>query len=357
MKTATGISSTHYSHCHQFPIHGTGQGSGNSPSIWLLLSSTLFEVHAKLAHGVTFFSPDGHRQVTMTMIGFVDDATSSCNVFLPSSQPPLSTILQYMQADAQTWNDLLYCSGGMLELSKCSFHVLHFEYKPDGTPIPTLDRYDDQIHILDRETQRHISILAKRAFETHKTLGHLKAPHSSVKASLTELTQKANNLSMIISMSHMTRSGAKLAYQTVYIPTVKYTLPQSFYPRALLDKVQARSLSILIAKCGFNRNTARAIMFAPTSHAGGGFIPWYVLQGEGQILHLLKHTKTNSVVSRTLEIALEWAQWQSGHETSIFKDTSTFLPHLECRRIASVRSFMATIGASLTFDQPLEFPK
>ena len=158
-------------------------------------------------------------------------------------------------------------------------------------------------------------------------------------------------------MSPITRMGAKLAYHTVYLPAIKYTLPQSFYPRDLLDKAQARSMSLIIAKCGFNRKTARAIMFAPTSLAGGGFIPWHVLQGEGQILHLLKHTRTSSIVSRTLAVALEWAQWQSGHETSIFQDTTTILPHLECRWISSVRSFMGSIQATLTFEHPLVLAK
>lgn len=48
LKTATGLSETTYSHGISSPIHGTGQGSGNSPSIWLLISSTLFDVHMEL---------------------------------------------------------------------------------------------------------------------------------------------------------------------------------------------------------------------------------------------------------------------------------------------------------------------
>ncbi len=33
LRTSTGISDAYYSHCHTFPIYGTGQGSGNSPVI------------------------------------------------------------------------------------------------------------------------------------------------------------------------------------------------------------------------------------------------------------------------------------------------------------------------------------
>ena len=50
-----------------------------------------------------------------------------------------------MTHDAQLWNDLLYCSGGRLELPKCSFHALCFTFKPDGTPIPGLTLEDSNV--------------------------------------------------------------------------------------------------------------------------------------------------------------------------------------------------------------------
>ena len=353
LKTATGVSELQYSHCDQYPIHGTGQGSGNSPCIWLFISSTLFDIHAQLSHGVTFVSPDGKNKVHMSMVGFVDDSTGSCNDFQPSYQAPLQELFQRMQYDAQLWNNLLYCSGGKLELPKCSFHVLHFDFQPDGKPIPTIERFDNRIHITDADTQATISIPARRAFETHKTLGHHKSPHSAIQAILTDLRVKMDHLALLLSISPITRSGAYLAYYTVYLPTIRYTLPQSFYPRKLLDKCQAHSMGRVIAKCGYNRHIARALMFAPTFSGGGGFVPWYVLQGEGQIQHVLKHWRTNTIVSNTLKIAIQWAQWQSGHERPILEDTATPIPYLDCRWIASTRTFLSTIKASLILDQPL----
>ena len=208
------------------------------------------------------------------------------------------------------------------------FHVLHFDYRPDGRPLPTLERFDDKIHIIDQDTKRSIPIRAKRAFETHKTLGHLKSPYSATRATLQVLEERANHLALLISLSPISRQGAYLAYRTVFLPTVKYTLPQSFYPKRFLDHAQAKSLGKIIAKCGYNRHTARAVIFAPAQYAGGGFVPWFVLQGEGQVLHLLKHWRTGSIVSSTLRIAIAWAQWQSGHDRSIFEDVHTPLTYL-----------------------------
>ncbi|KAG9306947.1 hypothetical protein G9A89_000552, partial [Geosiphon pyriformis] len=67
----------------------------------------------------------------------------------------------------------------------------------------------------------------------------------------------------------------------VYNPAVRYTLPQCFFDQQVLNQAQALSLQRIIAKSGYNQRTARALMFGPSSYAGGGFLPWYLLQGEG----------------------------------------------------------------------------
>ena len=75
LKTKHGITEESYSHCTKFPIHGTGQGSTNSPTIWCFVLSELFECHSQKAYGIKFMSPDGMVLVRMTMVGFVDDST------------------------------------------------------------------------------------------------------------------------------------------------------------------------------------------------------------------------------------------------------------------------------------------
>lgn len=356
LKTGSGVSESSYSHGTTFPIHGTGQGSGNSPCIWLFISSTLFDIHFSQAQGARFISPDGQYTTSLSMVGFVDDSTGTCNDFRPQTQASLADLISKMETDAQLWNNLLHCTGGKLELPKCSFHVLHFQFRPNGQPIVCLQKYDEAIHVLDIESQTRIPIPSKRAFEAHKTLGHYKAPHSNLKTELQNVQKKAQRLALLISVSPITRQGAFLAYRTVYLPSICYTLPQSFFSKKMLEKAQQTSIGMLISKCGYNRNTARALLFAPPEFAGGGFLPWYILQGEGQTQHFIKHWRTKTIISQTLKVAMSWAQWQSGHHTSILEDVQTPLQYLECRWIKSLRDFLNTINAKLYVDIPLVAP-
>jgi hypothetical protein len=357
IRNQTGFSTNSYSHCIEFPIYGSGQGSGNSPSIWLFISSTLFDIHQEVSHGATFVSPDGRERVRITMVGFVDDSTGTCNDFRPQQQEPVETISHWMEQDAQAWNDLLWCSGGKLELPKCSFHALHFTFKPNGAPKPVLTASSTAIHVIDAATSASIPIPPKRSNDPHKTLGHWKAPADpSCTAQLSALTAKARQLATHLTLSQLSRYGSTLAYHGLYIASLKYALPQCFFADHVLDRAESKSIPTIIAQCGYNRNIALSLRYAPLSYAGCGFVRWSTLQGEGQILLFLKHWRTATMISDTLQVALSWSQWQAGISKPILQNTRIHLPHLECRWIRSMRGFLRKIHATIRVDRPRVIP-
>jgi hypothetical protein len=65
------------------------------------------------------------------MVGFVDN--SMC-ITGGKANDTLTELLEKMKQDAQLWHDLLWCSGGKLELPKCRYHVMHHEFENSGIP-------------------------------------------------------------------------------------------------------------------------------------------------------------------------------------------------------------------------------
>lgn len=179
LKTSLGISDEFYSNCQAFPIYGTGQGSGNSPAIWCIISSTLFSCHQQQAYGAYFCTPDERMSVSLSMIGFVDDSTGQVNDFKATEQPTPEFLREIMRHDAQLWSDLLWVSGGLLELNKCSFHQLHFDFASDGTPCMRAGTYGNPLEIPDASLLTNVTIPAKSVFTPHKTLGHYKIARRS----------------------------------------------------------------------------------------------------------------------------------------------------------------------------------
>jgi hypothetical protein len=334
------LSAIEYSHSIRFPIHGSGQGSGNSPCIWLFISSTMFDIHASQAHGATFTSPDGTETIKLTMVGFVDDANSSTNNFQAQTQKSLDELCEMKQHDAQVWHDILNAGSQRLEVPKCSFHALYFRHLSNGTPMVEKAALKDRITILDADGNT-VPIPAYAANRAHKTLGHWKCPGDPKQATqLKKLTEKARETSILLGTSPVDRTGATLAYHGAMVPSVKYPLPQSFFSQKALDKAQSTVMSTIIAKCGYNRKTSHAILYAPTAFAGGGFIHWYTLQGEGQISLFLKHWRSDTLISQTLRINAAWNQWQSRFSEPILESTDLPAPHLESRWYKSMRQFL-----------------
>eukprot|EP00957_Ditylum_brightwellii_P193115 14703668-Ditylum_brightwellii.AAC.1 len=110
LKTALGVSDDYYQHCEMFPIYGTGQGSTNSPTIWLIISSTLIDIHEELSNGATFSDRLKEIEVHIPLVGFVDDVTGQTNNFYNENVTP-ATLIHLMQEDAQVWSDLLWLTG------------------------------------------------------------------------------------------------------------------------------------------------------------------------------------------------------------------------------------------------------
>jgi hypothetical protein len=130
-----------------------------------------------------------------------------------------------------------------------------------------------------------------------------------------------------------------------------YVLPQSFFTAEQLKAIQISAMSVIIAKCGYNRKSKTEIIYDPKSLAGAGFVALYVIQGTGQIKMFLKFWRTTSQASRSLKVALGWAQLMAGISQPILTNTTTPLPHLTVRWLKSLRTFLQFLEAEFELHQ------
>ena len=70
---------------------------------------------------------------------------------------------QDLQDATQWWDKLLHETGGKLELQKCFFYHLKWEFDKDGKPKLALTK--DNIHITSSETGETIHIQQKKPIE------------------------------------------------------------------------------------------------------------------------------------------------------------------------------------------------
>jgi hypothetical protein len=106
-KNKYGISESYVTHTQEDPWFGTGQGSGNSPMYWLLISSTMYDVYAqKATRGAVYHTPDGNITIQLHQLGFVDDVNNRTNLPWRDDQntdEQLEQLLHQASNDGQLW--------------------------------------------------------------------------------------------------------------------------------------------------------------------------------------------------------------------------------------------------------------
>ena len=73
-----------------------------------------------------------------TIIGFVDDKRQYTNDWINTN---LNTATTNLQEATQGWEHFLHTTGGQLELSKCAWYYISWDFSPDGLPIMKDNNY------------------------------------------------------------------------------------------------------------------------------------------------------------------------------------------------------------------------
>jgi len=93
-----GTSTHYYTHSADSPIYGTGQGSGDSPNQWAMISSIILDIMHQKAHKATFHSPSNSNFEEVSNTAFVDDISGYENDHeAHSTQESIQTFLQKLE--------------------------------------------------------------------------------------------------------------------------------------------------------------------------------------------------------------------------------------------------------------------
>ena len=250
-----------------------------------------------------------------------------------------------MHKYGQTFWEL--ASGGALELGKCSCHLVVWGFADTGDPV--MININDKLPPLEiiapltGEVQR-LKFLSP--YEAHKTLGHYKEPAGLQVTQAMEL-QKSDESTAFLWKCQLTPVEAWTYYFACYLPSIGYPLAVSTLTYVQLDRVQRTAMSIIIAENGYNRHTKREIIYGPLNYEGANFQHLYMEQGVCQTTTFIRHWRQQFAPGKSLKCALAWHHLSVGMSNSILSRVHDDLPHCESVWILSLRTFLATINATI----------
>lgn len=350
LKTKFGLSDEYVSHTQEMPWFGTGQGSGNSPMYWLVISSTLFDAYQqRCTGGATYHSADKSMTLQLHQLGFVDDVMNRTNHSWETPDPDeaLTALIDQASQDSQLWRDLIESSNQALELNKCKYHVIHYNFANDGEPmVSTSDQPPAPLRVHDN-TGQPVTITHVPNSKAIKYLGFLKCIHNQTEQK-DALKKKADGYARVVNCSPLSRTGARIFYRGIYKLSVDYVLPLTYFTESQLETVQKKAHKSFLNKCGYHRNTKLAVVYGPIHWGGIEFFHLYDLQGYGQVATFIKYWRTPKTQSgQMLRLVMSWIQYCAGTGSSVLMDVETKMPHLESMWITSMRDYLASIGARL----------
>ena len=122
----------------------------------------------KTCTGLDITSFDHSLSYKLHIIGLVDDKQQYANDWKDNSE---QTICDNLQTAASTWEQILYTSGGALELSKCAWYLIAWEFTPSGIPYINNKPHTNAINIQSSNNNKLRSIQNLKINEICKYLG------------------------------------------------------------------------------------------------------------------------------------------------------------------------------------------
>ena len=167
-------------------FQGMCQGNGASPAAWAVTTIPMIAAHRKKSHGAHLIAPISKREIQLIGGLFVDD-TDLMHLDMREEEG-ITSAHGRLQDAIINWGKLLITTGGALKPAKCSYYLISFDWKPDGTWKYGSNTDDQEREICVPMADGSFEAMEQLPLSTAiKTLGSMTCPTGSSASALTRM--------------------------------------------------------------------------------------------------------------------------------------------------------------------------
>jgi hypothetical protein len=347
VKTVHGISEECYQGTMFEPQFGTDQGSGVSPAAWLTLVVILLNTIDKDLPDdrMTFLDPITKKPHSRLADAFVDDTMLGKS---DSGDLSYEDLIGRLQRITQTWERLLSYSGGELNLSKCFYYVLYWEW-PKGLPVLRSTSPEDPTIVLTSGSSTSLSTITRLDPKTaSRTLGVYLSSTNDWAKQIQVLKAKMDQLAGRLLTSSLSFDNVRVFYQSIYTPSIRYVLPALSVDETHLEEIETRSLEAILLRQGFNRHFPRRITHGPQARGGLGILDIKTEGDFSQIKEFRHAIYGDSEPGKLMMYSLKYSQMESGLGLHLLEDPYVFISWLTPIWHMSLRQFLYNHDITIT---------
>jgi len=201
------------------------QGNSASPAGWAVISIIMLNAHGKKGHGAKFVCPITKLTSHLSAILYVDD-TDLLHINLEQDES-VATVHESIQVSVANWGNLLIATGGALQLPKCFYTIISFEWingewsYRDNSIIGT---FGVAVPLPGGKT----AVIGHRLV-THleKTLGVMTSPDGNSLGAIVMMQEKAQQWINSVRNGHLHRRNVWFSLGVQFWPRVGYSLCSS----------------------------------------------------------------------------------------------------------------------------------
>jgi hypothetical protein len=346
VKTIYGISEESYQGTPFTPLFGTGQGSGASPAVWLSLVVLLLNTLERVTPSrISFRSPDGTLDHRRLVDAFVDDTAIGIT---DSGDKSLPDLVKSLEDVAQTWEQLLHFSGGALNLKKCSWYVMYWDWRNGRPVLRPHQAADPEVQLRQGNSDDTTPIQRQSLTTASRVLGVHQTPMGDFSVHIQSMKTKADTYAGYLKSPRLTPSDIRVFHNTIYGPAMRYSLPAIAVDEEELEHVQTKIIPTILQRIGFSSKTPTAVRHGPRSMGGIGLID---LRTEGgiEMIKFFRHAVySDSQVGRLLLLQLQASQLESGLPNLLLEEPKLLIPYLTPTWILSMRQYLSNHNITIT---------
>jgi len=359
VKTIHGESEEDYGNDDSFfAAGGIGQGSGGGPTLWNGAGSSMQIAHERVCpRPMTHSSPNKRRRVTRSSDAYMDDSTLGTND--QTEETSWEELAIGATMSSQQWANLLAATGGSLNLKKCHWCAVTWDFDSGIPRLKTVHETPEVIKITngpdgELQTIRRAPISeedltgppTEDTKYAERTLGVRPPPNQIWTDEIKHLKKLSTETATKITGCSLTRGECLVGYNTMYLPKLEYSLAATCFTIKECETVQNPGLRAFLSKTGYNQNTAREIVFGTERYGGAKFHHQCVEQGINKVMQLIGQIRQQSQIGEMMMIGVDTLQLTSGIGQPILECTGN-LPYLPKGWVPSIREFLNFANATI----------
>ena len=326
VKTKHGVSAKGIRTKKRATLYGIGQGNGGGPAIWLAHLTVMLMALSTICTGLVITGLKVLKKLHTVGTGYVDDVTIVISV--PSHEPQtVGNIKDKIKDIATTWEQLLFLTGGKLELSKCFWIPIVWGWKQGSPVLKKPSPRNRDLYLLESETHEEILIPLASTADAHKRLGIRFSIDGSWREEYRYWKQFTTEFVKKVKYAKLDRIGGHHTYATIWCSKFRYSSPCIGIGRKRLVVLEKLIIGPSLAAAGYSSKMPRAVVFGTKKYGGMRWESPLSILLTAQISLLMSSIRLNDVVGQMLQIQLEWMQLFAGVARPIM-EASTVIPYL-----------------------------